>query len=228
MSLALDTRGILETLRPRRDAVRRRLAAVRRRVRARLLLAGVASTWGALFLFSALSLGADWLLRLSLPVRVSAVLGAGVVTAILVWRRLVVPLLERLDDLDLAALLDRRCPGVGLRVASVLQLPKLIEGRVTASPGMVHAAVLEHSRILEQTDLWSAFDRRAHRRTLLLIAVTGILAGGFAYWFPQATGLWARRWFAGSNERWPQTTYLSIVGLGDATRLLAPRGESLL
>ena len=178
MSLALDTRGIVEALRPRRDAVRRRLAAVRRRVRARLLLAGLAWTWGALFLFAMSSLAADWLLRLSLPLRLSLAGAAGVVLCGVVWRRLISPLAVRLNDLDLAALLDRRCPGVGQRVASVLQLPALIEGRVWASPGMVQAAVLEQAQALESTDLGSAFNRRAHRQMLLFIVVTGLAAGG--------------------------------------------------
>ncbi|HEV3343282.1 MAG TPA: hypothetical protein VG125_23120, partial [Pirellulales bacterium] len=228
MSLALDTRGIVEALRPRRDAVRRRLAAVRRRVRARLLLAGLAWTWGALFLFAMSSLAADWLLRLSLPLRLSLGGAAAVVLCGVVWRRLISPLAVRLNDLDLAALLDRRCPGVGQRVASVLQLPALIEGRVWASPGMVQAAVLEQAQALESTDLGSAFNRRAHRQMLLLIVVTGLAAGGFTYRFPQTAALWARRWFAGSNERWPQKTYLTLAGLGDSGRLLVPRGESLL
>ncbi|HWB13032.1 MAG TPA: hypothetical protein VG826_27650 [Pirellulales bacterium] len=228
MSLAVDTRGIVEALRPRRDAVRRRLAAVRRRVRARLLLSGLAWTWGALFAFAVLSLAADWLLRLSLPVRLSLAGAAGAVFVGVVWRRLISPLGVRLNDLDLAALLDRRCPGVGQRVASVLQLPKLIEERVWASPGMVQAAVLEHAQALESADLRSAFNHKAHRRMLLFIAVTGMAAAGFAYRFPQTTALWARRWFTGSNERWPQKTYLILSGLGDAGRLLVPRGESLL
>jgi hypothetical protein len=228
MSLALDTRGIVEELRPRRDAVRRRLAAVRRRVRARLLLAGLTWTWGALFLFAVSSLAADWLLRLSLPVRLSLAGAAGAVLCGIIWRRLISPLRVRLGDLDLAALLDRRCPGVGQRVASVLQLPALIEGRVWASPGMVQAAVLEQAQALESTDLTSAFNRRAHRQMLLFILITGMAAGGFAYRFPQTAALWARRWFAGSNERWPQKTYLTLAGLGEAGRLLVPRGESLL
>ncbi|HVX16159.1 MAG TPA: hypothetical protein VHC22_33545 [Pirellulales bacterium] len=228
MSLALDTKSILDTLRPRRAAVRRRLAAVRRRVRARLLLVGLAWTWTALFLFAATSLAADWLLRLSLPVRVSAASVAAVVVAVVAWRCLFSPVLLRLDDLDLAAILDRRCPGVAQRVTSVLQLPNLIEGRVVASPAMVQAAVLEQAKALEQTDLGSAFDARLLGRMLLLITVTAIMAGGFAYRFPQSTELWTRRWFMGSNERWPQNNYLSLVGLGDETQLLVPRGESLL
>lgn len=227
MSLAVDTRGILDTLRPRRDAVRRRLSAVRRRVRARLVLAGVAWTWAAVFVFCAASLGVDWLLRLSLPVRMT-LLAVGAVGVLWVcWRHLLSPLLFRLDDLDLAAILDRRVPGVGQRVATVLQLPGLLESRIGASPSMVHAAVMEHAHALEQADLWSAFDRRAHRRQWLLLLVTALAAGGFYYAFPSAAAIWARRWFLASHERWPQHTYLSVAGLGDDGRLLVARGESL-
>jgi hypothetical protein len=228
MSLALDTRTILDSLRPRRDAVRRRLAAVRRGVRTRMLLVGLTWTWTSIFLFSAVSLTSDWLLRLSLPVRVSADAVAAVVVILVAWRRLISPLLLRLDDLDLAAVLDRRCPGVAQRVASVLQLPKLIDGRVTASPAMVQAAVVEQAQALEQTDFGSAFDARLQGRMLLLLVATALVAGGFVYRFPRTAELWARRWFLGSNERWPQHSYLSLVGLGDNSRLLVPRGESLL
>lgn len=227
MSIALDTRGILESLRPRREAVRHRLAAVRRRVRARLLLTGLAWTWGAVFLFAAVSLAADWLLRLSLPARLALDAAGGLVIAIVAYRRLISPLVFHLDDLDLAAVIDRRCPGVGQRVASVLQLPSLLEGRVLASPSMVRAAVVEHAQALDQADLWSAFDRGRHRRAWLLLLITAAATAGFIYALPQVSALWARRWLMGSHERWPQRNYLAITGLDDEGRLLAPRGESV-
>ncbi|HET6883462.1 MAG TPA: hypothetical protein VFI31_25145 [Pirellulales bacterium] len=228
MSLALDTHTILDSLRPPRAAVRRRLAAVRRRIRARTLLVGFTWTWTTLFLFAAASLTGDWFLRLSLPVRASIAAAALVLVAAVAWRRLVTPLLVRLDDFDLAALIDRRCPGVGQRVASVLQLPQLIEGRVTASPSMVQAAVMEQAQVLERTDLGAALDARVRGRMLLLLVITASIVAGFVYRFPDAAELWARRWLLGSNERWPQHNYLALVGLGDGSRLLAPRGESLL
>lgn len=228
MSLALDTRTVLDTLRPRRDAVRRRLAAVRRRLRARLLLVGLTWVWTALFVFAAISLSADWLLRLSMPVRLSAVMTAAVVLGVIAWRRLLAPMLLKFDDLDLAAILDRRCPGVAQRVASVLQLPRLIEGHISASPAMVQAAVLEQAQTLEQTELDAAFDDRALDRRMRLLLLTALIAGGFAYRFPETTALWARRWFLGSNERWPQKNYLSLVGLGNDSRLMVPRGEPVL
>ena len=42
---------------------------------------------------------------------------------------------------------------------------------------------------------------------------------------PSAARLSVARWLRGSNERWPQKTYLSVAGLGDRDRLLAPRDE---
>ena len=35
------------------------------------------------------------------------------------------------------------------------------------------------------------------------------------------------RWLRGSNERWPQRTYLTVMGLDGRGRLLAPRDEPL-
>jgi len=227
MSIAYDLRPIRESLRPPREAVRGRLARVRRRVRGRLLLDGLAWTAGAVFLFAATSLAADWLLRFSLPVRISlAALAAAAILAV-AWRRLARPLGLKLDDLDLAAILDRRVPGVGQRVAAVLQLPSLLEGHALASPSMVRAAVLEHAGVLDQTDLNQAFDGRTLRRALALLLVTVGAAGAFVYLRPDMAALWARRWLAGSNERWPQRTYLAMVGLGDDGKLLVARGESL-
>jgi len=228
MSLALEPRAIVETLRPRRDAVRRRLARVRRSLRSRLALSGLTWTWTTLFLLAAASLAGDWLLRFSLPLRQLLLLAAAVLLAATIYRRLLKPLALRFDDLDLAAILDRRCRGFGQRVAAVIELPRLLEGDVSASPSMVHAAVLEHAQALDATDLSAAFDRRGPRRMFALLAATGLAAAAFAYLAPDAAGLWARRWFEGSHERWPQRNYLAIAGLGDGDTLLVPRGESLL
>lgn len=228
MSTTLEPHVVLEAVRPRRLAVQRRLASVRRQVRGRLLLFGAARTWGAIFLFAALSLAGDWLLRLSLPMRMALAAVALAAIAAVTYRHLVRPLLLRLDDLDLATVLDRRCPGFGQRVAAVLQLPALLEGKVLASPSMIHAAVLEHAAELERADLAGSFDRRAPRRWALLLALALALPAVFAAAWPEPTALWARRWFLGSNERWPQRTYLAVVGLGEGDRLLVPRGESVV
>ena len=50
----------------------------------------------------------------------------------------------------------------------------------------------------------------------------------FALLLPEAARLSVARWLYGSSERWPQKTYLTVVGLDDRGRLLAPRDERFL
>ncbi|HVX58959.1 MAG TPA: hypothetical protein VHC19_00100 [Pirellulales bacterium] len=228
MSAALQPNVLLESLRPPRDAVRRRLARVRWRLRGRLAIAGLTWLWTALVLLAAASLAADWLLRFSLPVRQILLALAVAALAAIAYRKLLAPLAVRLDDLDLAAILDRRCRGYGQRVAAVLELPRLLEAGIGVSPSMIQAAVLEHAETLEATDVSAAFDRRGPWRMAALIAITGIAAAAFVYLQSETAGLWARRWLQGSTERWPQRNYLAVIGLKDGEALLVPRGESLL
>jgi hypothetical protein len=52
-----------------------------------------------------------------------------------------------------------------------------------------------------------------------------VLPVAFALLAPDVARLSVARWLRGSNERWPQRTYLTVNGLGDRDRLLAPRDE---
>src|SRR5262245_34406884 len=132
MSIAVEPRRAIADLRPQRQAVQRRLTQVRSRVRSQLALEGAFWTLAAVATFVAVSFAVDRLLRLGLPARVALLVLSLAAIAYVCYRRLIEPLSVRLDDLDLAVLLDRRLPGVGQRVASVLQLPKLLEGQPQA------------------------------------------------------------------------------------------------
>lgn len=209
-------------------AVRRRLARLRRTMLADLRLRGLAHLAGLAGALAAASLAADWLLRLSLPVRCVLLLAGLALLAYTAWIRWIQPARLRLDDLDLAALVDQRMPGVGQRLAAVLQLPELISGRQLASPAMVRQAVREHAAAIEGVELLSLLDqrRRWRRRAVLgTVVLGGVL---FVVLAPTAAGIWARRWFLGSNERWPQRTYLAVRGVAAGGVIRAPRGEGLL
>jgi hypothetical protein len=169
----------------------------------------------------------DWLLRLGLAVRilllsVSLVAIAGYLGAQAVrrWRA------SRLDELSLAIVLDRFRPGVGQQIADVLQLPELIdEPAIGASVAMVRLAVGRASTALAESDWRSLWNRRrtaAHSGILLLGVLLPVLWAWFA---PQAARLSVARWLLGSNERWPQRTYLTVMGLDARGRLVAPRDE---
>ncbi|MGE5190899.1 MAG: hypothetical protein ACM3U2_00240, partial [Deltaproteobacteria bacterium] len=211
-----------------RRAVQDRLARVRRRLRAQLLVEGIAWGVGTAVFLAALSLAIDRLLRPELTVRLALLSLAALALGVVAIRRLRVPVLLRPDDLDLSELLERRQKGLGQRLTTVLQLPHLLEQDPSASPAMVHAAVEENFAALERVDLQATFNAARRRNVWLVLAGIVALAAAFCVVEPATAGLWARRWLGGANLRWPQRTYLSVVGLGDADRLQVPRGETVL
>ena len=133
---------------------------------------------------------------------------------------------SRLDDLALAMTLDCYRPGTGQQVADVLQLPgQLSEARSSASPALIHLAVRRASESLAEANWRAHWNRgRTATRTLGLLGVI-LVPVAFATLAPAAARLSVARWLKGSSERWPQKTYLSVVGLEDRSRLLAPRNE---
>ena len=228
MATLLEPNVFPDDLRRAQRGVLRRLDQVRRRLRSHLLVEGVFWIVTAVMVAVAISLVLDYFLRLNLSTRLVLLAIAVVAILAVALRRLWQPLRLPLDHLDLAEILNRRSPGVGQQISNVLQLPELLESERYASPSMVHAAVIECAGALDRVDLTATFN--SERRRKLLAATCGwiVLAVGFSVLWPAATELWARRWLAGSTQRWPQSTYLNVVGLGDETKLLVPRGEMSL
>ena len=209
-----------------RRAVQNKLAAVRRRVRSQLLIEGLTWAIGAAVLLTALSLLIDRIFRPDLSIRIAFVALGGLALAYVAVRRLRNPLFLKLDDLDLAELLERREKGIGQRLTTVLQLPRLLEQDPSASPSMILAAVQDDFAALQKIDLQATFNSERRRNFYILIVGLIGVASGFYAIDPATAGLWARRWFGGANVRWPQHTYLVLTSLGDADSLRIPSGES--
>src|SRR6516165_2829339 len=157
-----------------RRSVQYRLDHVRRRLRGQLLVEGVAWAVGSAVLLAGLSLAIDRLLRPDLTVRLVLVGLAAIILAVVGIRRLRAPVMLRLDDLDLAELLEKRQKGTGQRLTTVLQLPNLLEEDSSASPAMIHAAVEEDFAALERVDLMASFS--ANRRGMAWLLLTGLCA----------------------------------------------------
>jgi hypothetical protein len=172
----------------------------------------------------------DWWFRFGLAVRILLlVLTIAAVAAFLGTEALKRWRASRLDELSLAILLDRFRPGVGQQIADVLQLPNLVDQPAsTASPAMVRLAVGRASSALAASDWHSLWNRRrtaGHAAALLL----GLfIPAACAWWAPDAARLSVARWLMGSQERWPQRTYLTVMGLDARGHLLAPRDEPFL
>jgi hypothetical protein len=217
----------LGSLRQEQTLLRSRLARLRGRLRLQMVLECVLESAAVLVAMAAALVLVDRWFRLGLSARVVllALVLAGVVP-LLIIRAVRRARASRLDDVSLAMTLDRFRPGTGERVANVLQLPDLLEGPPEAvSPAMIRLAVRNASEALAASDwatLWNR-GRTATRTTALAAALLVPIL--FAVLAPQAARLSLARWLLGSSERWPQRTYLTVTGLGDRDRLLAPRDE---
>jgi hypothetical protein len=207
--------------------LRSRLARLRRRLRLQMALEFALEAVAMCVATAAVLVLLDWWFRLGTTARLVllgiALLGVVpiiVARAIWYWRA------SRLDDLALALVLDRYRPGTGGRIADVLQLPELLgEPSSVVSPAMIRLAVERANLALDHSDwatLWNR-GRTSARSSALLVAL--LFPVCFAALAPDAARLSLARWFARSVERWPQRTYLTVTGLGDRDKLVAPRDE---
>lgn len=211
-----------------RQSVQDRLARVRWRLRGQLLVEGVAWVLVAAVTLAAVTLICDRLTRPEWMVRATLLILSLAAIIYVAVRRLYQPISLRLNDLDLAELLERRQRGTGQLLTNVLLLPQLRQTDPSASPAMIQAAVRDDFAALQRIDLNATFDEKRRRNYVMLLIGALIPLITFLVASPATASLWARRWFVGAEIRWPQKTYLNIIGLGDAKNLRVPRGEAYL
>ncbi len=207
--------------------LRAELARLRRRLYLQLLFEFATDAVIVVVAVGALLVLLDWQFRLSLPVRIALlILSQAGVVAFLAMRALGRWRASRIDELSLAVTLDRYRPGVGQQVADVLQLPGLLdEPGTTVSPAMVRLAVQQASAALAGSDWRSLWNRTRTGLHVGAVLVGLFVPFAFGLIAPDAARLSAARWLHNSVERWPQATYLTVMGLDARGRLVAPRDE---
>ncbi|WP_165250346.1 hypothetical protein [Paludisphaera soli] len=218
------------TIAEARGRLRAELSRLRRRLRSQLALEVLAEALAIAVAAGAALVLLDWSLRPGLAARLALLATALAAVAALVYVRASRRLAPaRLDELSLALTLDRHRPGLGQQVADVLQLPGLLDEEGSdASPAMIRLAVRRASEALRSSDwtqLWNP------GRTIAYAALGTfalIVPVAFATIDPDAARLSFARWLRGSEERWPQETYLTVMGLDARGRLIAPRDERTL
>jgi hypothetical protein len=219
----------IPNLTTRRDALVQRLTVFRRHVVRHLLFAGAARVVAEVALFCVLSLLLDRWLRLSLPARVIFLILVACALAHEVWKHILQPLKVPDDLVGMAAAIDRvrgNRNGTSLapRVATVLELPELLNRDAPPSAVIVERAVIKADETLREVRFESALNGRRHKLNFGSIIAILVIAILLMVLNLRTVGLWARRWFGGSNEPWPQRTYLVVSGLRDG-KIIVPRGE---
>jgi hypothetical protein len=89
----------------------------------------------------------------------------------------------------------------------------------------VRLAVQRACAALAGSDWRSLWNRKRTALTALAMIVGVAVPLSLAAIAPRVARLSAARWLMGSKQRWPQTTYLTVMGLSKSGRLLAPRDE---
>lgn len=202
-----------------------RLAAARRQLRSQLLVAGLAIVAGAASGLVFISVALDLWFRFDASTRIALAALGGLTLVVTAWTRLIRPMMMRLTDRNLAALLDRHHAGLAQHVATVQDLPRLVTPRVQASPGMVRAAVADSAAAVERLDLAATVRQGSSGRFMTFLILSLLVPAVAVALRPDMAELWAARWLAGSARRWPQRTYLSVMGLGADGVIRVPRGE---
>jgi hypothetical protein len=217
-------------LRDEQRALRAQLRRLRGRLLLQLTLEFIAKAALILAATAAVLVCLDWWFRFGLAVRiVLLVFAAGGAWGFLGNEAVKRYRESRLDELSLALLLDRYRPGVGQQIADVLQLPDLLDdSQAAASAAMVRLAVGRACSALAASDWHSLWNRQRTARYAAALLVSILIPSIWAGWAPEAARLSVERWLLGSNERWPQRTYLTVMGLDARGRLLAPRDEPFL
>src|SRR3954453_18237936 len=185
-----------------------RLDAFRRLVRRRLVLAGAVRVLAEAVVLAALSLLLARVLPLGLGMRLALLVIGAVALVLELWRHVITPLRLRLSPVALAAALDARPASnrngkrngnghrptpLAPRVASVLELPRLLNQTGPTSQAMVRTEELRSHEQLSAVD----FDKHLHpaRRTRARVAGPPLLPAPiiFAIVAPSPASLWARR-----------------------------------
>ncbi len=198
-----------------RNALERRVAGLRGRVRRQLAIHG-AGWMAAGLLAAALALGlADWAFHLAWEVRAAALVVLVAWAGWLAWKYVLAPLIVPFDDLDVALKIERRWPGLYDRLSSALEF-LAADRRGEPDDGRLGSKALRQAtvdRALEESaklDLREVIDPRpARRAALAALAVIGLVALPVVL-APALTRIAVDRMFLGSTP-WPRQTKLLVA-----------------
>jgi len=197
-----------------RGPIEARIAALRGQVRRLLALHGLSRLiLGLLAAILAAGL-ADWLFRLAPEVRLALLIGVIGLGAWLAVTRVLMPLIVRFADLDIALRIEDRWPGLNDRLASTVQFLRQTRGDESSlgSRALRDATVEQTLVEVESIDFRQASDPRSARKAFAWATLAVALVATIAAVEPQLSGIAFRRLFRPYGpDRWPQSTHLTVV-----------------
>lgn len=202
------------------------LAALRRRIRRYVGLAGAARLVVALGALFWLTLLADRFLEPPTAVRAGILLAAAAALTVVVVRRIVFPLAVPLRNSSLALLLERRFPQFQDRLLTVVELASRPLATEEAHPDLLARTEKQAEAAAATIDPRQVFNPGPLRRSMALAAVAVFSVAAFGVFSTESLYIWGRRVLLLSDEVWPRRTRLVVPGFDDGPRKVA-RGSDV-
>ena len=168
---------------------------------------------------------ADWLIHLDAIARLTFLVAVAGFAAWLAYRYVIVPLIVRFADLDIAMRIEERWPGLNDRLASTVQFLRL-----RADDDRFGSAELRDATVRQTVEQTKAIDFREVVESKPLFRSLGLAFASITVAVlliavdPALASIAARRFFAPfGSDRWPQQTHLALID-GETPRKIA-RGE---
>ena len=196
-----------------RGPIEARIAAIRGQVRRLLALHGLSWLVFSLAIAILAAGSADWLIRLAPEVRLALLIGVIGLGSWLAVTRVLLPLIVRFADLDIALRIEDRWPGLNDRLASTVQFLRQARGDESLGSQALRDATVEQTLAeVESIDFREVADSRSTRKALLWATLAVALVGTIAKVEPHLSGIAFRRLFNPFGpDRWPQSTHLTVL-----------------
>lgn len=210
------------------SSIAERLRALRGHITLWFVVYGLGRVLLAAIAIFAIDLLLDWNFRLDRTQRgVMWILMFGVIAAV-AWRKLLLPLTTTIGDDALLLEVERKNKAVGEGIISAAQFARISDWeRLGVSRSMVDATIDYGVAQANQIQFSNVLNGQRYVKNVLLLAAGLLLVLGLGVGV--AIGGPLRIWFNRNlllgDARWPQETYLEIVGVKDGVVTL-PRGEN--
>lgn len=205
-----------------------RLRALRGHITLWFIIDGLARVLLAALAVFAVDLLLDWTFRLDRTQRgVVWVLMFGVIAAV-AWRKLLLPLTTAIGDDALLLEVERKHKDVGESIISAAQFSRISDfDRLGLSRSMVDATISHGIDEAGRIQFSNVLNGRRYVTNVILLGIAILLVVGLGVGVAMGGPLqtWFNRNLLLGDARWPQQTYLEIVGAKDGVVTL-PRGEN--
>ncbi|MEM9942861.1 MAG: hypothetical protein AAF939_14955, partial [Planctomycetota bacterium] len=206
---------------------RRKLSGLRAKLTAWLVVHGVGRWLLIVLAILAADIVVDRVFRMDGPQRLVMLMLMGIAATVYFLIKVVKPLLVSPNDQALLYEVENKNPQLAESLISGYELSGTENLAAQGiSPELVQATIDRGLRNAEQVDFGTALDRSRNSQNWIMLLIGLLLSGGLVIGVSQTNFLntWFQRNILLTEDQWPQSTYLDVVGADDG-RLVVPRGN---